>query len=350
MPMRFLIIRLSSIGDIVHALPAASALARTFPDAEVDWVVEARYAALLEGNPWVKRVVKLDTLGWRNNLSSSAVIEKVARGVALLRETNYDATVDFQGLIKSAIISKLSRSQRRVGFAENWLREPAAGIFYDERVTPHHRRHIIEINFSLVEHLGARNPGPAEWEFPLPRTQPDDATIEKQLAHFGAKEFMVMNPGGGWQSKRWAPRQYAELIRRLEPIFGGKILLTGSPEEEGLIQEILNLANSQRAHYLPSTLVQLIALVRHAQLFLSGDTGPMHLAAAVRTPIVALFGTTDPLNTPERNGPFVQADIALSNGGPLSSSRDSKVPHYIEGVTTDAVLTAVRERLVRAHV
>ncbi|HLY59791.1 MAG TPA: lipopolysaccharide heptosyltransferase I [Terriglobia bacterium] len=347
--MRFLIIRLSSIGDIVHALPAVSALARTFPDADVDWVVEARYAVLLEGNPWVKRVVKLDTLGWRSNLSSSAVIEKVARGIALLRETTYDAVLDFQGLIKSAIISKVSRSQRRLGFAENWLREPAAGMFYDESVAPRDRRHIIEMNFALAEHLGARNPGPAEWEFPLPGNQSDDSYIEKQLSEIDAKDFLVINPGGGWQAKRWAPRRYAEIIRRLDAECSGKIILTGSPEEEALVREILNLANSTRAHYIPSTLVQLIALVRRARLFLSGDTGPMHLAAAVRAPIVAIFGSTDPLNTPERNGPFSPADIMLSNGHPLSFSREIKTPHYIEGVSTEAVFMAVRERLARAH-
>lgn len=347
--MRFLIIRLSSIGDIVHALPPASALAQSFPDAEVDWVVEARYALLLEGNPRVRRVIKLDTLGWRNSHLSSAAIEEMVRGAVRLREVNYDATLDFQGLFKSAIISRLSCSQRRLGFAQNWMREPAAGVFYDERVTPRHRQHIIEINFALVEHLGARNPGPGEWEFPLPRNPFDDAYVEKQLAHFAVNEFMVMNPGGGWQAKRWAPGQYAELIHRLEPEFGGKIILTGSREEEALVREILKLANSQRAHYIPSTLVQLIALVRRAKLFLSGDTGPMHLAAAVRTPIVAIFGATDPLNTPERNGPYIAADITLSKGGPRSFSRPAKAPHYIEGVTTEAVFMAVRERLARAH-
>lgn len=350
MAMHFLIIRLSSIGDIVHALPAASALARTFPDAEVDWVVESRYATLLEGNPCVKRVVKLDTLGWRNNLSSSAVIERIARGVAQLREENYDATLDLQGLIKSAIISKLARSQRRLGFAENWLREPAAGIFYDERVSPRHRRHIIGINLSMAEHLGATNPGPEAWEFPLPRNEADDAYVQKQLADFAAKEFMVMNPGGGWQAKRWAPAQYAELIRNLETEFEGKVLLTGSPVEESMIQEILKLANSRQAHYFPSTLVQFIALVRRAKLFLSGDTGPMHLAAAVRTPIVAIFDATDRLNTPERNGPFIPADITLSNGGPRPSPLETNAPRYIEGITTEAALAAIRERMVRAHV
>lgn len=349
MTMRFLIIRLSSIGDIVHALPAATALARKFADADVDWVVESNHASLLEGNPWVKRVVKLDTLGWRNGLSSSAVIDKIARGIALLREEEYDATLDFQGLIKSAIISKLTRSRRRLGFAENWLREPAAGIFYDELVSPRHRRHIIEINFSIAEHLGASNPGPEAWEFPLPQNQADDAYVHKQLSAFSAGEFIVMNPGGGWQAKRWAPAQYAELIRCLEYEFEGKVFLTGSPAEEGVIREILQLANSHRAHYFPSTLIQFIALVRQARLFLSGDTGPMHLAAAVHTPIVAIFDAMDRLNTPERNGPFSPADITLANGNPQSSPHNTNAPRYIEGVTTEAALAAVRERLVRAH-
>jgi lipopolysaccharide heptosyltransferase I len=347
--MRFLIIRLSSIGDIVHALPAVSALARTFPDAEIDWAVEARYAVLLEGNPWVKRALKLDTLSWRRNLPSSAWIENVARGIALLRESTYDAVLDFQGLFKSAIISKVSRSPRRLGFTERLLREPVAGIFYDELVAPRLRRHIIEMNFALVEQLGAPNPGAGEWEFPLPQNPSDDAYVEKQLSRLGAQEFMIINPGGGWQAKRWPPDQYAEIIRCLEPEWRGKIILTGSPEEEKLISEILNLANSPRAHYIPSTLVQLIALARQAKLFLGGDTGPMHLAASVRTPIVAIFGAEDPLNTPERNGPFNQNDITLSNGHPLSLPRDARAPHYIEGVTTEAVIGAIRDRLARAH-
>ena len=148
--MRFLIIRLSSIGDIVHALPPVSALARTFPGAEIHWVVEARHAALLEGNPSVRRVVELDTLGWRQRLASPAVLEEMVRGVFALRENAYDAAIDFQGLYKSAIISRLSRSRQRLGFADRWLREPAAGILYNERASPLNCRHVIEKNFSLV--------------------------------------------------------------------------------------------------------------------------------------------------------------------------------------------------------
>jgi lipopolysaccharide heptosyltransferase I len=347
--MRFLIIRLSSIGDIVHALPPVSALARTFPGAEIHWVVEARHAVLLEGNPSVRRVVELDTLGWRKRLTSPAVLEEMVRGVLALREDVYEAAIDFQGLYKSAIISRLSRSRQRLGFADQWLREPAAGAFYNERVSPHNRRHVIEKNFSLVERLGVLTPEVARWEFPLPRSASDDAFVEKQLASFGATEFMVMNPGGGWQAKRWAPEQYANLIRCAESEFGWKILLTGSTQEKDLIEEILMLAGSNNAHYFPSTLVQLIALLRRARLFLAGDTGPLHLAAAVSTPIVALFGATSSPNTPERNGPFSADDITLSNGRPASTTQKSKAPHFIEGVTVDAVLEAIRKRLARAH-
>jgi len=125
--------------------------------------------------------------------------------------------------------------------------------------------------------------------------------------------------------------------------------LTGSPQEKDLIEEILTLAGSSDAHYFPSTLIQLIALVRRARLFLAGDTGPLHLAAAVSTPIVALFGATGSPNTPERNGPFSPDDITLSNGLQAPTTPDSKAPHYIEGVTVDAVLEAIRKRLARAH-
>lgn len=347
--MRFLIIRLSSIGDIVHTLPPVSALARTFPGAEIHWVVEEHHAVLLEGNPSVHRVVKLDTLGWRKRLASPEVLEMMVRGVLALREDAYDAAIDFQGLYKSAIISRLSRSRQRLGFADPWLREPAAGVFYNDRVSPRARCHVIEKNFSLVERLGVRNPGAAQWEFPLPQTASDDGYVEEKLASLAVPEFIVMNPGGGWQAKRWAPEQYAKLIRRLGPEFGWKILLTGSPQEEGLIEEILALAGSRDAHYFPSTLIQFIALVRRARLFLAGDTGPLHLAAAVSTPIVAIFGATGTPNTPERNGPFFPGDITLSNGRPTAPGQSPKAPHYIEGVTVDAVLTAIRERLERAH-
>src|SRR5215831_7138763 len=132
--MRFLIVRLSSIGDIVHALPAVAALGEAFPQAEMGWAVEKRHAGLLDENPFVHRVIALDTLGWRSRLASARTVAEVARGVGALREFRFDAAIDFQGLIKSGFIGWLSRSRVRLGFAEEWLREPAARFFYTQRV------------------------------------------------------------------------------------------------------------------------------------------------------------------------------------------------------------------------
>lgn len=342
---RFLVIRLSSIGDIVHALPAVAALGETFPDAKIHWAIETRHASLLDGNPYVHRVVRLDTLGWRKNLLSARTIEEFARGIWALREVEFEAAIDFQGLYKSALTAWLSRSGERVGFAEHWLRELSAGVFYTQRVAPRGSKHVIEMYLALVKRLGARLVGSADWQFPLPRTEADERDVEQRLAALEAKEFIVINPGGGWRTKCWAPDNYAELIRRLEPELPWKFLLTGSPEEEELIQDILHRTALRRASYFPSTIVQFIALLRRAKLFVGGDTGPLHLAAALGTPIVAIYGPTDPV----RNGPFSPADITLWNHSPVDHTRRTKSPAFLSGISVDSVIAAIRQRLMRAY-
>ena len=341
-PQRFLIVRLSSIGDIVHALPAAAALGETYPHAEIDWVVESRHAVLLEGNPYLRRVVKLDTLGWRGRLFSAVTAEEIIRGVLALREREYAAALDFQGLWKSAAIAWLSWARERLGFAEYWLREPGAAVFYTKRISPRNRKHVIETNLALVEHLGAQ---PGGWQFPLPHSAEDDAYVEAQLQDLGAEDFVVVNPGGGWRSKCWAPENYSALVRLLAEKYPWHILLTGSKNEETLISEILRQAGESRARYLPTTLVQSIALFRRARLFVGGDTGPLHLAAAVGTPIVAIYGPTDP----SRNGPFSAADITLWNRGPINHTRRGVNPDYVRGISVESVMAAIEERLARTH-
>ena len=189
---------------------------RLFPRLKSIGLSRRDWRCCSEETRHIRRVIKLDTLGWRKSAAPLATIEKMARSVVALREFAYETAIDFQGLYKSAIIARISRSRERLGFAENWLREPAAGVFYTERVAPRGRHHIIEMNFSLVERLGVRVPEADQWEFPLPRTPEDDRYVEKSLASLGAQDFVVVNPGGGWQAKRWAPERYAELIQRLE--------------------------------------------------------------------------------------------------------------------------------------
>ena len=339
---RFLVIRLSSIGDIVHALPAVSALGETFPEAEIDWVVETRYAGLLADNPFVHRLVQLDTLGWRRKLGSAQTYREVARGIRVLREAEYEAAVDFQGLWKSALIARSSRSQKRVGFAEYWLREPAAAVFYTDRVASHGRRHVIEQDLALAEYLGARA---SRWNFPLPRRREDEEYVDKELARLGSPEYMVINAGGGWPAKCWGPENYAALIRRLETEIPWKVLFTGSPAEAATVQEILKQGEARQAVYFPSTLLQFVALARRARLYVGCDTGPLHLAAAVGTPIVAIYGPTDPA----RNGPFSPNDIVLWNHGSINYTRRAPKPSYISGISVDSVFAAIRERLRKAY-
>jgi lipopolysaccharide heptosyltransferase I len=338
----FLVIRLSSIGDIVHALPAVAALGQSFPQAEIHWLIEKRYAPLLAGNPYVHRIIPLDTLSWRGRLPPLSVLGEIVKTLIGLRESAYEAALDFQGLWKSAIIAFLADAKARVGLAEPWLREPGAAVLYTARV-PVTGRHVVEESLALIEHLGAHV---GLWQFPLPHTPEADQYVEDQLARLEARDFMIINPGGGWKSKRWAPEYYALLLRRLEARFSSKLLLTGSPEEHEMILGILKSAGTRRAFYFPSSVVQFIALARRAQLFLGGDTGPMHLAAAVGTPLVAIHGPTDPA----RNGPFNSADIALYNRAPVNHSRRNPNAAYIEGISVERVEAAIEERLARVNV
>lgn len=343
---RFLVVRLSSLGDIVHTLPAVAALGRTYPQAEIHWLVEDRYAVLLQGNPYVHHLIRLDTLGWRKRLTSADNLLDVIQGLIRLREFCYDKAIDFQGLMKSAILARLSRSEERVGLAERWLREPAAAAFYTQLVRPHERKHIIEINLSLVEHLGARS---EHWEFPLPETPEDNAAVSERRRQLGVAEYILVNPGGGWMAKCWPPDSYAALVRRLADELPFDILLTGSEQENVLIKGILARARSARVKYFPSTLVEFIALARRARLLIGGDTGPLHLAAAVGTPLVAIFNSADRRNTPERNGPFHPRDIVLWSREGWNNGRHTKNSGYLEGVNVESVLAAVLSRLARVH-
>ncbi len=343
---RFLIFRLSSIGDIVHALPAVAALGRTFPLGTIHWVVEKRYAQLLEGNPYVHRAIELDTLGWRRRLASADTMREILRSYAELKSFSYDAAIDIQGLLKTGLLAWVSRSEKRVGFSAKFLRESAAAMFYTDRVSPEGRKHIIEMNLALVESLGA---GSGAWEFPLPANEQAGNAVRERLKELGTTDYIIVNSGGGWKGKRWSGENYAAAIRKLAPDLACDILLTGSPQERPVVEEIIALAQTPKAKWFPSTLVEFIALARGAKLLIGGDSGPLHLAAAVGTPLVAIFDLADPLNTPERNGPFNPADIVL--GGRSAAGRDPYSKHlsYLEGVSPEAVAEAALRRLQRAH-
>ncbi|MBI1761053.1 MAG: glycosyltransferase family 9 protein [Acidobacteria bacterium] len=301
--MRILIVRLGAIGDVVHTLPALAALRRTWPQAYIAWAVERGGAAkLLADTPYLDDLIELDLRGWRKRLWHPATWRASYRAVQRLHESAFDVALDFQGLLKSAGIVKFSRALRRVGFATEALREKASAACYTEQVAVDDRGHIIEKNLQLAAHLGCEIAKP--YVFPLALNE-EDRQFAAQYAARGS--FAILNPGGGWVTKLWSTAGFAEIADRLWQVHGLRSFVTYGPGEEALARAVVEQSRSGAAELLNTNLKEFVALALQAKLFVGGDTGPMHLAAAASAPIVALFGPT----SARRNGPFAAEDVVV---------------------------------------
>jgi lipopolysaccharide heptosyltransferase I len=302
---RILIVRLGAIGDVVHTLPALAALRRALPQAHLAWVVERGGAArLLGGNPCLDDLIELDLRGWRKSLTKMETVAAIRESVAGLRSEKFDLSLDFQGLLKSAMVPWLARIPRRIGFAKEVLREPASRWLINESVTADDKDHIIKKNLLLVEHLGCDVSG--EFEFPIALNAADEQFADEQVDRCDGR-LVILNPGGGWPTKLWHTSEFAAVADRLWEVYGLRSAITYGPGELSLAQAVVGQSRTEAAFPLASTLKQFLALAKQAKLFLGGDTGPMHLAAAARTPIVALFGPT----SARRNGPFAPDDLVV---------------------------------------
>jgi lipopolysaccharide heptosyltransferase I len=306
--MRILIVKLGAIGDVIHTLPALAALREGLPQAHIAWAVERGGAArMLEGNPCLDEIVELDLRGWRKSLANVETQTAIRKAMWQLRKAEFDVSLDFQGLMKSATMARLARIKRRIGFARQALREPASALLLSERVEADDRGHVIQKNLRLVEHLGCPAPHhPAEYRFPLSISSEDEAFADRVAARTNGA-FAILNPGGGWPTKLWGTDGFAAIADFLFETYGIRAAITFGPGEEEMAQAILDQTRTGSALKLDSTLKQFFALSRRARLFVGGDTGPMHLAAAARTPIVALFGPT----SAQRNGPFSPEDVIV---------------------------------------
>lgn len=341
---RLLIVRLGSMGDIVHALPAAASLRAAFPEAQIDWVVESRWQDLLAGNPDLSNVIAVDTQRWRRELGQQRTWSELSGAVGGLRQANYDVAVDFQGLLKSALLARLSGAPRRIGFEKGMVKESAAALLYTERVRPPENAHVVEMNLALARAAGAKAD---VVQFPLPARPEDDAFIEEQLRQQQLREFFILSPGGGWGSKCWPVERYAQLHNALAHARGWRSFLNAGPDEESLVSEFTTQARVTRPAHFPLTLGQLVALVRRARVVIAGDTGPLHVAAAVGTPVVGLFGPTDPV----RNGPYplrrARAEVIHHREqATITYKREDKPSPAMLAITVEEVVAAV-ERVVR---
>jgi heptosyltransferase I len=294
----FLIVRIGSLGDVVHAIPFAAALRNHFPQARIDWLVDPRYVELLDLVPVIDHRFPADT----RVLFGSGGQHGLLSTVGDLRRAHYDVAFDLQGLLKSAIVARAAGARRVAGFSKAHLREPLARLFYGDRIDPGAVSHVIDKNLALLSVVGVQD---RRVRFPI--TLPASAMVEGVVARH-PQGFVLINPGAAWPNKRWPPDRFGAVAAAIRLHHGLRSLVVWGPGEESLAQDVVG-ASFDAAEIAPATTIQELAgLARTARLMVSGDTGPMHIAAAVGTPLVTLFGPT----RPERNGPWSAHDIALS--------------------------------------
>ena len=297
--MNLAIVKLSSIGDVVHALPVATALKRARPDTRITWIAEAREAMVLAGHRDVDEVFVADTRGWRQRRPRLAALREIVATARALRARAFDVVLDVQGLMKSGMLAAFTRAPRRIGFGEGFRRERPNALFTNERVRPPaSARHVVEQNLAVLAPLGIADP---TVEFHVPSDAEADARVDGLLAGAGIKpgdRLVLVSPGAGRPEKTWPVAGFRELARRLTDGAGARVLVVWGPGEEADARAIAAAIRTKPSP--PTSLRDLTALARRAQLVVAGDTGPLHLAAAVGTRCLGLYGPT----SGTRNGPY----------------------------------------------
>jgi len=293
---KILVVRLGAMGDIIHTLPAVASLKRALPQAELTWAIEPRWAPLVEGNPFVDQVFPLAIKEWRENPLSAATRADFRQARRRLRAANYDLAVDFQGLLKSAVVTFLSRAERVIGFHRDEARESLSAAFYSNRVKTG-ARHVVEKYRRLAWAAAGRPVSEKDDDlvFPLPQGQRE--------ASLPPGDFVLASPLAGWGSKQWPLEYYADLAALIFRESGMPLVIDGPPTDEPRLQRIVDAAPAGSCLLHISSLQGLIAATRAARAVVGVDSGPLHLAAAVAKPGVAIFGPTEP----ERNGPAGQS-------------------------------------------
>jgi heptosyltransferase I len=323
----FLIIRLSSLGDIIHALPAFAVLRKGFPEARLAWIVGKAGREILDLVPGIDEIVVRGDIGWFRRL----------------RGKNRTA-IDLQGLLKSALLGRLSGARRRIGFSRKNLKEPAAAIFYTERLDAFDETgHVIGKNIRLLEKLGLR-PGTDGYEFPLVIPETSRCRVAVALERLGRtpeRKVILCNVGAAWESKRWPAERWIELLPEIARKDLFPVLLWGNTPEKETALRIADRTGVPAAPFF--TIPEVLALIASSGLLISGDTFALQAACALDIPVVALFGPTNP----KRNGPFRERDRTAET--PMACrpcwKRDCPTAACMSGISAAHVAKLVREVL-----
>ena len=344
--MNILIVKLSAIGDVIHTLPSLAALRRCYPQAHISWAVEEAAADLLADHPMLDRVLVSRRKRWirdlRRGAGRAAVLREIREFYRMLRDRPYDLVIDFHGLFKSAVLVWLSGGKRRLGFDS--LQE-GSGLVLNERIPEDMGKHAVDRYLDFPRHLGCATPPP---EFPLGLK---DVHTERALALLAEKKidtrrgFVAVSPIAYWETKLWDEAKFAAVCDRIVRDLGLPVVFTGE-SPEGPIARIRSLMEAPSASAAgETTLRELAALYREASVLLTTDSGPMHLAAAVETPVVALFGPT----SPERTGPYGEGHAVIRRDMDCSPCfrKSCETLRCMKSIGVDEVFEAVRDRAGR---
>ena len=362
--MNILIVKLSAIGDVIHTLPSLAALRRCYPNADITWVVEEEAADLLAGHPDLNRVIVFGRKRWLNELRRGQITAPLREMLLFLRDLRrrrYDLVIDFHGLLKSAVIVLLSGGKRKLGYDS--LQE-LSGLFYNEKIPEKMGKHAVDRYLDFVRHVAGKSGAArlaATPEFRITVGEKEKrrvaALLEENSAILTTREkdggdgrsggreegrFVAVNPVAFWETKLWEEEKFAELCDWLREELGIGIVLTGG--ESAPLERICRKMRTKAVNLGGrTTLRELACIYREAALLVTTDSGPMHLAAAVGTPIVALFGPTDPART----GPYGPGHRIIRKG--LSCSpcfrKRCETPRCMTDISVEEVFTAVKEML-----
>lgn len=282
----FLVIRLSSLGDIIHTLPAFASLRKARPGGRIAWLVERAGKDILDLVEGIDEVIVAGSKGWLRRL----------------RDRKRTA-LDFQGLLKSAALARLSGARRRIGFAKQNLREPAARFFYTENASEaDETRHVISRNLGLLQNLGIRPDG---WEFPIaisPEIREAAAAKAESLGYSRPARLVLINVGAAWETKRWPAEKWAAVVAGIRKPDIFPLILWGTEIERRIARELADVSGAAMAPFM--TIPVVMALIKQSHLLISGDSFALQAACALNIPVVGLFGPTNP----DRNGPFRPRD------------------------------------------
>lgn len=347
--MNILIVKLSSIGDIVHALPAVAAIRRAQPEAHISWVAEARSAEILRGDArlddgarLIDELIEIDTRSMRGGKVIDEIVLELGRQAKLLRTRDYDIAVDMQGLIKSAAAMRISGATRRFGFAKDALREPASRFLLTDTVAVEPIIHVIEKNIRLAAGAFGFDAINANLEFPI-ATDADHTAEADAVTSQAGERFALINPAGGWVTKLWHAENFGGLATRIHNELGITPVVVTAPNESELADSVRRNTN-EHAVFAEPTLKGFYEIAKRAAIYVGGDTGPTHLAVAAQAPIVGIFGPTEWW----RNGSPRPDDIVVERtdiGCRIDCHRRTCSNWICMDIDVETVFDAVKRRL-----